>query len=112
LLAFWLRGVETPLALPQEEVEVGCRDPVEAAPMPLGLVPEIFDAVDVIFLVREELGVADAVVLEAGHVEHAIGAHRVGAVGGIGHDLDVDDGLQGRFFCVRDGLSVDLATAF
>ena len=48
LLLFGLRGIETPLALLQVEVEVGSGDAVEAAHVTLGLIPEVLDAVDMI----------------------------------------------------------------
>ena len=46
-------SIEAPFALLQELVEVGWLYAIEAAQMALGLVPEVFDTVDVIFLVRE-----------------------------------------------------------
>ena len=112
LLAFGLRCIETPLTLLQKEVEMGCWYTVETTHMPLGLVPEVLNAVDVVFLIREELGVVDAVVLEAGHVEHVVGAQRVGVDDRVGHHLDVDDGLQGWSLHVGDDLGIDLTTAF
>ena len=39
--------IEAPFALFEEEVEVGLRDAVVPCEMPLGLVPEILDAIDV-----------------------------------------------------------------
>ncbi len=51
---------------------------VEAAHVPLGLVPEVPDAVDVVLLAREQLGVVDAVVLEAEYIQHVVGAERAG----------------------------------
>ena len=91
---------------------MGRRDTVETAHMALGLVPEVLDAVDVVFLVGEQLGVVDAAVLEAGDVEHVVGAQRVGVDDRIGHHLGVDDGLQRSSPDVGDDLGIDLATAF
>ncbi len=72
LLAFWLRCIETPLTLLQKEVEMGCWYTVEATHVTLSLVPEVLDAVDVVFLIGEQLGVVDAVVLKAGHIEDVV----------------------------------------
>lgn len=91
---------------------MGCGNTVESPHVPLGLVPEVLDAVDVVFLIGEQLGVVDAVVLEVGHVEHVVGAQRVRVDDRVGHDLHVDDGLQRRSLHVRDDLGIDLATAF
>src|SRR5271167_85234 len=112
LLAFWLRGIESPLALLQEEVEVGGRDTVESSHMPLGLIPEVLDAVDVVVLIGEELGVVDAVVLEAGYVEHVVGAEGVRVDNAVGYDFGVEDGLQRLAPGVGNDLGIDLAAAF
>jgi hypothetical protein len=52
------------------------------------------DADDGVFLFREQLGVLDAEVHEAGHVEHVEGARRVRVDNLVENDLVVDDGLQ------------------
>jgi hypothetical protein len=49
LLAFWLRCIEKPLALLQKEAKAGCGNTVEATQVTLGLLPEVPDAVDVVF---------------------------------------------------------------
>jgi hypothetical protein len=112
LLLFWLRGIETPLALLQVEVEVDSWDAVEAAHMTLGLIPEVLDAVDVVLLIGEQFGVVDAVVLETRYVEHVVGAEGIGVDDAVGHDLVLDDGLQGLALGVGDDLGIDLAAAF
>ena len=112
LLLFWLRDVETPLTLLQIEVEVGGRNTVETAHMTLGLIPEVLDAVDVVLLIGEQLGVVDAVVLEAGYIEHVVGAEGIGIDDAVGDYLVLDDGLQRLALGVRDDLGIDLATAF
>ncbi len=63
-------------------------------------------------LLGEQLGVVDAIVLEAGYAEHVVGAERVGVDDRVGHDLGVEDGLQRRPLHVRDDLGIDLAAAF
>jgi hypothetical protein len=39
------------------------------AQMPFGLIPKVFDAIDVIMLVRKELTVIDTIVLKLGHIQ-------------------------------------------
>jgi predicted alpha-1,2-mannosidase len=78
LLLFWLGCIETPLALLQVEVEMGCRDAVETAHMTLGLVPEVLDAVDVVLLIGEQFGVVDAEVPEARYIERVVGTEGAG----------------------------------
>jgi hypothetical protein len=49
---------------------VGLGNAVEFAHMPLGLVPEILDAIDVRLPIREQPDVLDSVVLEGGDIQH------------------------------------------
>lgn len=112
LLCFGLRCVEAPLALLKKERKVGCWYTVEAAQMSLGLVPEVLDAVDVVFLVGEEFGVVDPGVPEGGDIEHVVGTEGVGIDDAVGHDLDVEDGFERLALHVGDHLGIDLATAF
>ena len=46
--------------------------------IPLGLVPEILDAIDVIVAVCEELRMVDAEVMDVRHIQHIIAAPAVG----------------------------------
>src|SRR5665213_3369383 len=112
LLLFWLRCIETPFTLLQIEVEVGGRNTVETAHMALGLIPEVLDAVDMVLVIGEQLGVVDAVVLEAGYIEHIVGAESIGINDAVGNDLVLDDGLQSLALGVRDDLGIDLAAPF
>mgnify|MGYP003115850273 CR=1 FL=1 len=85
---------------------------VVAAKMAFGLVPEVFDAVDVVLPVSKEPGVIDPHVVEIGDVELVIGAEAVG----------VDDAVRldftGDYRDQRIGLGVfhrqdeDMAAAF
>src|ERR1700722_5873299 len=112
LLLFWMRCIETPLGLLEVEVEVGSRDSIEAAHVTLGLIPEVLDAVDMVFLIGEELRMIDAEVLEAGYIENVVGTEGVGVDDAVGDDLVLEDGLQGLALGVRDDLRIDLAAAF
>ena len=51
---------------------------VEFAHVPLGLVPEILNAIDVIVAVCEELRMVDAEVMDVRHIQHIIAAPAVG----------------------------------
>ena len=60
-------------------MEVMTGDAVVFAPVTLGLVPEVLDAVDVPARAeREGLPVIDPVVMEAGDVEYVTGSKRIG----------------------------------
>ena len=63
-LAFWPRCVEPPLALLEEEREAVTWDAVEATHMTLRLVPEVLDAIDVVLVLGEGVGMVDPEVLE------------------------------------------------
>ena len=74
-------SIEAPLTLLQEPVKVVRFDAVVASQRTLGLVPEVLDSVDVISLVRQQLRVVDAEVVELAHVQRVVASQRVG-----GHD--------------------------
>jgi hypothetical protein len=93
-------------------VEVGCGNAFETTHMALSLVPEVLDAIDVVFLIGEEFGVVDAGVPEAGHVEHVVGVEGVRVDDRVGHHLGVEDGLERDALRVGDNLGIDLASAF
>ena len=50
------------------------RDAVVAAQMPLGLVPEILDAIDVVGAVDERVLMVDPLMVEFGNIEGIIGS--------------------------------------
>ena len=51
---------------------------IEFAHVPLGLVPEILNAIDVIVAVCEELRMVDAEVMDVRHIQHIIAEPAVG----------------------------------
>jgi len=65
----WLAVIEAPLAFLNEPVEVDFRNTVSAQ-IPLGLVPEVFDAVDVVGAIDKGVLVVDALVVEFGNIEN------------------------------------------
>ena len=75
---------------------MGGGDAVETTHMTLGLIPEVLDAVDVVLLIGEQLGVVDAVVFEAGYIEHVVGAEGIGVDDAVGNDLVLDDRSEER----------------
>ena len=70
-------SVEAPFALLEEPVEAFLFDAIEPTQMTLGLIPEVFNAVNVIAPVGEELGVVDAHVAEVANVESIVGLERI-----------------------------------
>ena len=80
--------------------------------MAFSLIPEILDSVDVIFILREELGVVNAEMLESRHIEYIIRSERIGVDDRIGHDLALQDRLQSAASNIRNDPRVDLSTAF
>ena len=67
---------------------------VEFAHVPLGLVPEILNAIDVIVAVCEELRMVDAEVMDVRHIQHIIAAPAVRITDAVRHNLSLYDGDQ------------------
>lgn len=53
-------------------MEVSFWDPVVATHMPLGLVPEVLDAIDMVVRISEEFRVIDPVMMKLRDVQHVI----------------------------------------
>ena len=53
-------------------------DPIDFAHVPLGLIPEIFDSVNVFVLFDKPVGMIDPVMFAVGDIENIIGPMRVG----------------------------------
>ena len=64
--------IESKLALLDEQEEVLLWDTVVFSEHTLGLVPEIFDAVDVVLSVGKQLGVIDTAMVKIGHIKCAV----------------------------------------
>ena len=60
--------------------------------MPFGLIPKVFDAIDVAMLVRKEFVVIDAIVLKLRHIKGIVGTIIVHLDNIIRHGLLTDDG--------------------
>lgn len=91
LVAF---SIEAPFALFQKPEEVPWLDSIELAHVPFGLVPKVFDSVDVVLLIGKQLRVVDAMVMKVRHVERVVGPERIGVDDRVGFDLLLDDRQQ------------------
>ena len=81
---FWSSVIEAELTFLEKEEEMFARNAVVFAQDTLGLVPEVFDAVNVMAaLVDEGLRMIDATMLEAGDVENVITRKTIGIDHGI-----------------------------
>ena len=60
--------------------------------MSLRLIPEIFNAIDVIMFVRKQLAMIDAVVLELCHIQRIISAPAIRINNAIKGDFTGNDG--------------------
>ena len=83
--------IETPLALLQKQVEVCLRDAVVAPQMPLRLVPEIFDPIDVSTAVDKRPLVVDPLVTEFGNIQYVMGSIAICVDNAIGLDALTND---------------------
>ncbi len=52
--------------------------------MTLRLIPEIFDSIDMISSVGEEIGMVDSHMMKVAHVENIVGPERVGVNNTVG----------------------------
>ena len=67
-------------------------DAVVAPEMTFRLVPEVLDAVDVVAVLGEELGVIDADVVEVRDIEYVVSLEAVCVDNAVGFDLAFNDG--------------------
>ena len=95
-------SVETPFALLEEPVEILRLDSVESTKVSLGLVPEIFNAIDVVPSVGEALGVIDPHVPEGRDVESVVGLEGVREDDAVGSNLFFDDRQESFRFRIGD----------
>ncbi len=76
--------------------------------MTLRLIPEIFDSIDVIPSVCEELGMINPHMMKVAHVESIVGLERVGVNNAVGCYFFLDDRQQSLRPCVWDNGSENL----
>ena len=85
-------------------------NPVICAQMAFRLIPKVFDAIDVVRLVRKELPVIDSIVLKLGHIQGIVGTIIVRIDNTSRHYLLTDDGQKGLRLGIRNHLRGDLAS--
>ena len=86
------------------------RDAVIASQVPLCLVPEVLDAVDMIPVLCEQFGVVDPDVLELGDVQHVIGPKAIGVDDGVWPHLVPYDGEKRVRAGIWDDHDMDFAS--
>ena len=89
-------SIEAPFALLQKPVKVLWLDAIKATQMTLRLVPKVFDAVDVVLSIGEELRVIDAPMMKIRNVQRIVRSERVGIDDAVGRHFFFDD-RQHRF---------------
>ena len=101
--------VKSPLAFFQEQGKVVFRNAVIFAQM-FRLIPKVFNAIDVIMLVRKELTVIDSIVLKLGHIQRIIGTIIVSVDNAIRHHLLTNERQKGLNLGIRNHLGVALTS--
>ena len=69
---------------------------IKFAQVALGLVPEVLDAVDVVFTGGKQFGVIDPQMPEASHSERVVAGQRVTINDGVGHNSFFQNRQQRR----------------
>lgn len=107
-----IASIKAPLALFEEPVKVVLLNAIEFSHMSLRLVPEIFDTVNVVLFIREQLGMIDPMMPEVTHVQRVVRPEIICVNNTVGLNLFLNNG-QDRF-CLRIGndRGVHLATPF
>ena len=94
-------SIEAPFALLEKPMKIVRFDAIESSQMSFGLVPKVFDSVDVICPVGEELGMVDAHVMKFCDVECIVRLESVGVNNAVRSDSLFDDREQGFGSYVR-----------
>ncbi len=102
-------SIEAPFALLEKPMKIARFDAIESSQMSFGLVPEVFDPVDVISLVGEEFGMVDAHVMEFGDVECIVCLEGIGVNNAVRSDSLFNNREQGFGSCVRNDGCKNLA---
>ena len=106
-------AIEAPLALFQIPITALFADPVEPAHVPFGLVPKVFDAVDVMATCGDEcLTVVHPPVTELGDIKGVIRREAVGLHDAIGLNSLPDNGHECLGFGIGDDGGHHVPSAF
>ena len=87
-------SIEAPLTFFQEPVEVVGFDAVESAQVAFGLVPEVLDSIDVVFLVGEPFRMVNPQVLELRDIKDVVGTEGIGIHNTVGRHTLLNDRQQ------------------
>jgi hypothetical protein len=101
-------SIEAPFALLEKPMKIVRLDAIESSQMSFGLVPKVFDPVDVISPVGEELGMIDAHVMKFCDVECIVRLESVGVNNAVRSDSLFNDREQGFGSCVRHDVRKNL----
>ena len=88
-------SIEAPFTLLEKPMKIVRFDAIESSQMSFGLVPKVFDPVDVISPVGEELGMIDAHVMKFCDVECIVRLESVGVNNAVRSDSLFNDREQG-----------------
>ena len=94
-----IASVEAPFAFLQKPVKILLFDAVKFAQMPLCLVPEIFNSVEVVLPVSKQLRVVDTHVMEVRYVQSVICPKRISVDNAVGFYLFLNDRKQ--YLCLH-----------
>lgn len=86
--------VEAPLTRLEIEGKSFLGNAVEVTHMPLRLVPEILDPVDMVAVLCKQLGMIDPKMLESRGIENIIGLPAVRIDNAVRHHIALDDRVQ------------------
>jgi hypothetical protein len=84
---------------------------VAATDMPLGLVPEVLDAIDMVVRISEEFRMIDPVMMELGDIQHIIKPEAVSVDDAVRADALSHNPHQSQWLGIRDHDSVNLAAS-
>ena len=103
--------VEPELAFFQEQREVILWNPIVFAQHPLGLIPKVLDAIDVIAALGELCRVIDPNVVELAHIQRIVAAETVGVDHTVRRHFPLDYRHQRGGTGIVDYLGIHLAAA-
>ena len=102
-------SIEAPFALLQKPVQVIGFDAIELTHMAFGLVPEILNAIDVVFFISKESGVVDSHVVKIAYIKGIVGSECIRINDAVRFNLLLDDWQERFGFDIRDYGRVYLA---
>jgi len=100
-------AVETPFTFFPVERKRFFAKPIEPSHMPVGLVPEIFNAIHVVAVLNKRRGMIQAHVMKPRDIQGIITGQRIGIDHAVGHDPLVANGQQRRRLRIGHGRSIE-----